>query len=302
MKKKILMLATGGTIAGVQTPRGICALRSGEELLEKVPGIQTFCDVSVEEFAHMDSSDMTPDTQFTLAKTVYDRYEEYDGFVITHGTDTMAYTSAFLSHCLSNVEKPVLLTGSMRPFGFEDSDAEINLTHAFLAASSEYWGVAVVEDCRIIDGRRAKKLYSDRYPAFASCGKEPAGRIEDGRVWFRAKEKTGRPLVLRRNVSGRTGYVKLAPGMDVSFLTWAKPYDNIILESYGAGGLPAAVEPVVLSLLRQGKHVYITTQCPFGGVDLRIYEVGRRALAAGAVSLSGMTAEDAYAAVLFGDV
>ncbi|MGE4549241.1 MAG: asparaginase domain-containing protein, partial [Intestinibacillus sp.] len=158
--KHILMLATGGTIACRQTGHGLAPALTGEELLEFVPQLQHICKVTINNPMSVDSTDMTVEHRMCIARIIWDNRDCYDGFVITHGTDTLAHTATLFSHVLRNFPKPVILTGAQRPVGAEDSDAEGNLLSAFRVACEDYRGVAAVVHGQVIRGTRIVKVDS----------------------------------------------------------------------------------------------------------------------------------------------
>ena len=128
--KKVLMLGTGGTIASEVTPSGLAPALTSAELLRCVPEISSLCSVTCEELFSIDSTNVTPAHWLTIARAIRAHYEEYDGFVIAHGTDTMAYTAAALSYLIQYSPKPIILTGAQKPIVFENTDSKTNLRSA----------------------------------------------------------------------------------------------------------------------------------------------------------------------------
>jgi len=137
MKKKILLIATGGTIASHKGSEGLIPEISAQELLKCVPEILEFCDVEAVQPYNIDSTNVTPKHWIMLAKTIQENYDEFDGFVVCHGTDTMSYTASMLSYLVQRSPKPIVLTGSQQPIDKEDTDGRINLRDSFLYATSE---------------------------------------------------------------------------------------------------------------------------------------------------------------------
>ena len=125
--KKLLLLATGGTIASVQTEHGLAPDTTAEEILTYIPEAKKLCDLNVRQILNIDSTNIQPEHWIKIATEIQKEYEHYDGFVITHGTDTMAYTSAALSYLIQNSEKPIIITGSQRPISAPITDATKNL-------------------------------------------------------------------------------------------------------------------------------------------------------------------------------
>ena len=156
--KKILMIATGGTIASRLGDNGLSPQMSGEEMLTYVPQIQTLCEVSCIQLMNIDSTNISPNEWELLAKTIENNYQSYDGFVICHGTDTMAYTSAVLSYLIPKSPKPIVITGSQKPIDLVITDAKTNLLDSFLyCVSKKACGTNIVFNGKVINGARAKK-------------------------------------------------------------------------------------------------------------------------------------------------
>ena len=134
-KKKILLLATGGTIASKKSENGLKPQITPEELLEYIPQVKEFCEVSAIQLLNLDSSNMEPEHWKKIVHAIREYYDAYDGFVIAHGTDTMAYTAAALSYMIQNSTKPIVITGAQKPIDLEITDAKSNLIDSFLYAA-----------------------------------------------------------------------------------------------------------------------------------------------------------------------
>ena len=155
------MIATGGTIASVQKEHGLVPGISSSELLEYLPSIQNIANVDTLQLLSLDSSNMRPTHWQQIAATIEKNYNDYDGFVICHGTDTMAFTAAALSYLVQNSKKPIVITGAQKPISSEISDAKQNLLDAFsYAATDGACNVAVVFGGKVIAGTRAKKTHT----------------------------------------------------------------------------------------------------------------------------------------------
>lgn len=300
--KNLLLLATGGTIACRETENGLSPALDGAALLDFVPQLRTFCTVDVRDLMQLDSTDLTADDRLAMAQAIRQHAGRYDGFVIAHGTDTLAYTAALLHHLLADLTKPVVLTGSMLPMGAPDSDAPRNLLDACRVAADGRAGVVAVLCGKILAGDRVVKYHSTQIDAFVSAGVPPLGVIgTDGKVRWdvpAAPPAQTAPDSLDPHVL----LVKLIPDLDPTFFAALHGYPKVILETFGAGGIPARLESAVRALIESGTRVYITTQCVAGGVQLHHYAVGRRAEALGAISLGDRTTEDALAAVQCGEI
>ena len=149
--KNILMIGTGGTIASEMTPDGLTPELTPAQLLRYVPAIRDLCRVDCINLFSLDSTNITPAHWIRTANAIREHYEDYDGFVISHGTDTMAYTAAALSYLVQGADKPVMLTGAQKPINYDSTDSKLNLTDAFVcAASGQLAGVNIVFSGRVI--------------------------------------------------------------------------------------------------------------------------------------------------------
>ena len=176
--KHILMLATGGTIASRDTGEGLAPAITSREILGYVPAIGELCRVETIQLMNLDSSNLGPRHWLQMARAIEERYDQYDGFVVTHGTDTMAYTAAALSYLIQFSPKPIVLTGSQKSICLENTDARMNLYNAFLYAAAEgSRGVSLVFDGKVILGTRAVKTHSSQLHAFESINAPQVGTV-----------------------------------------------------------------------------------------------------------------------------
>ena len=158
--KKVLLIGTGGTIASEVGSSGLVPELTTEDLLAHIPAISGICEVECIQLLSLDSTNMQPRHWLMMAACIKEHYEEYDGFVLTHGTDTMAYTAAALSYLVQESPKPIILTGAQKPIGFDSTDSKINLLDAFRCATEDLPGVSIVFNNKVIPGTRAKKTRS----------------------------------------------------------------------------------------------------------------------------------------------
>lgn len=285
MKKNILLIATGGTIASKKTEEGLAPRITSEELLGYVPEIREFCNVDAMQLINIDSTNIQPEYWGLMAETIERNYGKYDGFVISHGTDTMAYTSAALSYLIQNPDKPVIITGAQKPINADITDAKKNLLDSFrFAAEKGVGGVYLVFDGKAIVGTRARKVKSKSYSAFESINFPVAAIIDDSRITrYIRNEKSAEPVKFYKNIYPSIFLLKLAPGMEPDVLDYiGEKYEGVVIESYGVGGLPFQDKRNFLeklgTLTEKGKIIVIATQVMFEGSDMGIYEVGVRAL------------------------
>jgi len=281
--KRILLIATGGTIASGYTEEGLAPRIAAEDLLRYVEGYQAFCQVDVVQPFSLDSTNVYQKHWLELAELIEAHYDEYDGFVICHGTDTMAFTAAALSYLIQNSLKPVVITGSQKPIDLAVTDARTNLLDSLLFASeSRAHGVSIVFGGNVIAGTRAKKERSKSYNAFSSINYPSVAVIRDSRVVFYIddKDRVEEPVRFYHELNRRVLLLKLVPGMDGSVLHWLFPYyDSVIIEAFGVGGFPEYGETPFFAEIRRwtgaGKIVMMATQVTHEGSDMEVYQVGR---------------------------
>ena len=244
--KKILFIATGGTIASKKTENGLTPQITPEELLSYIPEVEGLCEITAVNPFNLDSSNVVPENWSTLVKVVKEHYEDYDGFVIAHGTDTMAYTAAALSYMIQNSEKPIVITGAQRPINLDITDAKTNLSDSFYYACDDAsQGVQIVFDGKVIAGTRAKKVRTKSYNAFSSIDFPYLAVIQDRRI-------------LR--------YLPMLP--------YEKPVR--FYENFGVGGIPASIKEPFYELCQKypEKLIIMCTQVSHEGSDMTVYEVG----------------------------
>lgn len=281
--KKILLIGTGGTIASVRTEDGLKPILTAEDILSFVPDVKDFCEIDFLQVCNIDSSNMTPAIWSEIAGTIRKQYDRYDGFVITHGTDTMAYTAAALSYMVQNSRKPIVLTGSQRPIEREESDARRNLRDSIIYASDEdSQNVVLVFDGNVIAGTRAKKMMSRNFNAFHSINFPVLARIQDGRIIrYIPEEPMRNRVIFTEELSSSICIMKLIPGSRPEMLSYLfENYDCIVIESFGVGGLPEQLAGQFYKEMKkwaeQGKFTVMATQVVNEGSGMEIYQVGKR--------------------------
>ncbi|MBQ7435553.1 MAG: asparaginase [Oscillospiraceae bacterium] len=304
--KNILMLGTGGTIASEMTPDGLTPELSPAQLLRYVPAIRDLCHVDCVNLFSIDSTNITPAHWLKTAAAIREHYEDYDGFVISHGTDTMAYTAAALSYLVQGADKPVMLTGAQKPINYDSTDSKLNLTDAFVcAASGQLAGVNIVFSGRVILGTHARKTCSKSFAAFSSINYPDVGILLDHQlVCYIPPEAFYAPRFFD-TLDEKVGLVKMVPGLDPKLLDYLlQRNDALILECFGVGGLPAYEDEELLRLVDKytaaGKFIVVTTQVQNEGSDLSVYSVGH-GLKQNPLVLEGydMTSESLYAKMMW---
>ena len=296
--KHILLIATGGTIASIDSGSGLTPQLGSEDLMTLVPELKQICSCDAVQLMNLDSTNISSEHWLEMARCVRERYDDYDGFVLTHGTDTMAYTAAALSYLIQNNRKPVVITGAQKSISLRDTDARENLVDAFCyAADDGACGVHVVFDHQVIIGTRARKMRTKSYHAFDSVDYPPTAIFRNHRlVYYIREEIAGEPVFFDAMDPG-VFVLKLVPGTSARIFDALRTYCSaLVIESFGVGGLPqygdsdfySAVSEWVLS----GKMLVMTTQVPFEGSDMEVYQVGQRAKKElGLIEAYGMTTE-----------
>ena len=323
--KRILILMTGGTIACVPTEDGL--MPASETVFtgfdyditrKTLYPMREFDNKEIaldwKEVFCLDSTNISPMEWAKLALEIQTALADtcYDGVVVTHGTDTMAYTMAGVFYMLSDVTKPIVFTGSQLPFDAPNTDATKNLADAIGVACSNQKGIALVFDGKIIDALCAKKVYSKKMAAFESINTEDVGEIDayGNVIWkhslsaFSKKGMLGNaPLNICRDdaVKMVPPCIKLIPGMRGDFIDNLvdSGYHVIILEAFGCGGVPHDLLPAIIRATKKRVIVCIISQCLYDGTDLSVYQVGIEAKKAGVISAGLMTVEALSAKIIW---
>ena len=280
--KKILMITTGGTIASKKSQQGLTPGITAEELLTYIPQVQEICHVDTLALFNLDSTNMTPKHWLTLARTIEEKYTTYDGFVICHGTDTLAYTAAALSYLIQNSVKPIVLTGSQKPIDMDSTDAKVNLLDSFIYACDDLsQEVVIVFDGKVIVGSRAKKVRAKSYNAFTSINFPYIAVILDQQIIrYIPSQPLVQPTRFYHQLQEDLITLKLTPGLDAKVLIFAfENYRCIILESFGVGGIPENLVATFYQLMNQyqkDRLVIVSSQVANEGSDMTVYEVGKK--------------------------
>ena len=283
--KRILMLATGGTIASKESGEGLSPAITSEEILGYVPAVGDLCQVEAIQLMNLDSTNVGPAHWLEMAAAIRENYEDYSGFVITHGTDTMAYTAAALSYLIQDSPKPIVITGSQKSIALNDTDARRNLYDSFLyAADRDSHDVSLVFDGRVILGTRARKERSKSFNAFSCVDYPERAVIRDGRLIRYLAPRPysyGAEPTFYDKLEDKVLLLTLIPGMGAEALRLLKDsYQAVILQSFGVGGLPGGgngpLAHAVAEWLAAGKTIVMMTQVPYEGSDMSVYQVGQQ--------------------------
>lgn len=281
--KKILMIGTGGTIASKKTEDGLAPGVTPEELLSYIPAVKDVCEVQTIQVCNLDSTNVAPEHWKLMVKAVEENYNDYDGFVIAHGTDTLGYTAAALSYMIQNSAKPIVITGAQKPIEMDVTDAKTNLLDSFIyAADDESQNVNVVFDGKVIVGTRAKKERAKSFNAFSSINYPYTAVIQDGMlVRYIPETPVEGDVEFYYDMKDSVCVLKLIPGINPSILpVLFEQFDCIVMESFGVGGVPQSLVDAFYEAMEKwagkGKHVVMTTQVANEGSNMSVYEVGKK--------------------------
>lgn len=309
-KSSILLIYTGGTIGMKEDPADQ-ALKPFDfsQILEEVPELQKFA-FKIDSFTFdplIDSSDVEPGLWQALAKLIRRKYDDYDGFVILHGTDTMAYSASVLSFMLRGLGKPVIFTGSQLPIGSPRTDGKENLVSSIeIASAKDADGratvpeVAIFFNSRLFRGNRATKADSSSFGAFTSPNCPPLAEAGINIRYNKAaiRQYDGGPLEVQTELDTRVTILKIHPGITretTGYFLRDPGSRAVIMETYGSGN--AISKPwftdIVSEACGKGKIILNVTQCQAGEVDMNIYATGKTLKAAGVISGRDITTEAA---------
>ncbi len=306
----VLIIYTGGTIGMVHNPEtGVLLPFDFNHISDQMPELKKFGFAldAVSFDPPMDSSDIGPDVWVNIASIIYERYDEYDGFVILHGTDTMAYSASALSFILGNLAKPVIFTGSQLPIGTLRTDGKENIiTSIEIAAAREKSKPLVPEVCiyfenRLYRGNRTTKINTENFNAFQSANYPPLAEVGISIKYNREAilyPLENKPLELNTAFDNHIAILKLFPGMNREFIDsilGISGLKGVILETFGSGNAPAT-EWFLKRIRRAVENNIIVldiTQCNTGSVSLGRYETSRKLYEAGVVSGYDITTEAA---------
>ena len=304
MKKRILLLTTGGTIASVPGGEGL-EPKPSSVMDRELKQLSAHYDIAVRDIMCLDSSNIHPRQWQELAEEIFRVRQAYDGIVVSHGTDTMAYTASALTFMLPNIDRPVVFTGSQLPLWDILSDGPDNLRTAFAMAASGHSGVFLAFDRRVMRGCRAVKVRASDFAAFESVNARYSAVVSSlGLVTDPAAlpHSSGEPKLLT-DISTDVFLLKLTPGLNPSIFDAlvAMGIRGIVVEAFGLGGinvLDSGLEGISRAVAA-GVSIVVTTQCLYDSSDLRVYQVGNRLLELGAIQARDMTTEAAMTKLMW---
>ena len=315
-RPKILIIYTGGTIGMIENPE-THALQPFDfsHLIDNVPKVKKLqYDIENIQFnPPIDSSNMDPSHWRDIALAIEEHYDRYDGFVVLHGTDTMAFTASALSFMLENLSKPVIITGSQLPIGEVRTDGEENLITALqVAAATDERGRPRVQEVAILfenylwRGNRSTKMSADNFNAFKSFNYPELAEIGLDIEYNTnsLRKMPPRPLKVCTDMDTNVMFLELNPGMTeqtLDYLLHTPGIKGIVLKTYGAGNTPS--HPWFIERIREavdrGVVIVNVTQCVNGGVNCSLYETGSTISGAGVISGFDMTSEAAITKLMF---
>jgi L-asparaginase len=304
-KKKILLLTTGGTIASLPGGDGLEPQRSGV-MERELNQLRTYYDITVRDVMCLDSSNIRPAEWQFIATEIFNQRQGYDGIVVSHGTDTMAYTASAVTFMLPDIDTPVVFTGSQLPLQDVLSDGPDNLRTAFAMAASGKPGIFLAFDRKVMLGCRAVKIRASGFSAFESINARYAGLVSNqGLVLDQdVLPKCQRPARLCTDISKDVFLLKLTPGMNPAIFDMlaAMGYKGIVVEAFGLGGVNVLGRGLrgIQRAVEDGISVVVTTQCLYDSSDLRVYQVGNKLLDLGVIQARDMTSEAAMAKLMWG--
>lgn len=276
---KILIISTGGTICCKKTKNGLSPKNSGKTIARLIPeSLKDKCEIK--ELFSCDSCDMDNDVVLEIAKTIEENYNDFDGFVVTHGTDTLCYTAATLSYLIQNSPKPIVITGSMLPPDAENSDAKSNLINSIcLALNEDAHNVSVCFDGKIFCATHVKKADTVAKNAIKNANFPPLAGIKDNYVgWYIFCDYDGSEEVkFYHKLEPSVISIKILPNMKFEDIEdFISKYKGIIIEGFGMGGLSGNKGFAEgLEKLRQQGHIVILATQVFSGIcDYSAYASG----------------------------
>ena len=304
--QKICFLLAGGTILMEKDEKsGVLLPSVNTQLTDAIPELKQIADIDVISLFSEDSSDLTPVHWEGIAKAVQERYDQYAGFVIVHGTDTMAYTASALSFALQQVDKPIVLTGSQIPITEIRTDAKHNILTATQVACEDIAEVCIAFGDSVIRGVRSSKTSEFNLDAFSSLNIAPLGNVGLQLRWDSSRIKRAkRKLAYAPNFSTDVVNIKPFPGLKPYYLDGyvTKECRGVFIEGFGAGNLPSkhfSLLPLINQWVEQGKLVVIGTQCLFGTADYEMYRGGNESKKLGALTSLDMTSETALVKLMW---
>lgn len=305
-KKSILILTTGGTIASLNSNEGLAPGLTSSDLSGYLAGISANYEVTIKDILNLDSSNIQPEEWMLIAKHIYDSHNSYDGIVVTHGTDTMAYTTSVISFMIKNLPIPVVFTGSQLPLTHPLTDAMDNLRYALAMAATGIPGIYLAFHRKVILGCRAVKVRTTGFDAFESVNHPLVATIDANGININTNAIhpiTGK-VVFKDKLSNNVFLIKLTPGLnpEIFDMLVEMNYKGIVIEAFGSGGLHFVNRNLMEKLKKLvdiGIPIVVSSQCLYERSDLSIYQAGQLALKQGVIPAYDMTTEAAVTKLIW---
>jgi len=287
--KRICLIGLGGTIVCSKTDEGLQPKHSVLYLLENLPEINDKANIDTIQL--LQRTIVFPDDWINIAKEIVKIWNKYDGFIITMGTDALAYTSSMLSFMIRGANKPIVITGAMIPIDGKGSDVKKNLLDSVLVASEKLSGIYVVFDSKVMFGSRASKIRSNNISAFESINCDYVANIKENEIVYNHKiSKPKEELSLDTQINTNIVTIKLNPQTSESIFNSLNDFQGYIIEGYGDGNISDNLLDGIINLIDNKKTVVLASQCTYGPVEHK-YKGGHLAIENGAISSKDMTKE-----------
>ncbi len=301
--KKILVIGTGGTISCIEKENGFEPFYNTNELLEFIDIEKS--DLESCDLLSIDSSNVQPETWKCMAEHIHNNRNTYSGFVICHGTDTMAYSACALTYMLRGISVPIVFTGSQLPIDQEGTDAKENLRDSIIAARQLAGGVYVCFNGVVMWGEKCSKLHSIDFEAFKSVNAPIVGVMEEGSLILK-QEIQPSPISYEPQfeMESNIAVIRMFPGLQGSIFRYICENDmkGVVIECFGVGGFPNNNKEILdgfRMLAEREIPVVVVTQCIYGGVKLDVYEVSSQIVNKNIISGGEMTVEAAMVKLMW---
>lgn len=302
--QKILLLSTGGTISSISSENGLVPSDPQKLLSHLFEGKEIKFDSK--SLMVLDSSNIQPEEWKIIAKTIFSEMEHYQGIIITHGTDTMAYTASMISFMVQNPSIPIVFTGSQLPIQHPLTDAIDNLRAAYAMAESNVPGIFLAFNRKIMFGCRAVKVRTSSFDAFESINLKKVGKISSSGLIIREEllhQEVKKPK-LNLDIDTNVFLLKITPTTDPNIISLLidAGIRGIVIEAYGAGGISFKRRDYVSQIKKavdKNIPVVVTSQCLYERSNFNIYEVGTKVLQSGAIEALDMTTEAAVTKLMY---
>ena len=302
--KNILILTTGGTISSVISENGLIPSDSHELLKKLLEEKDT--NITSKSIMTLDSSNIQPEEWKIIAQEIFNNLNHYDGIIITHGTDTMAYTSSMISFMIQNPDIPIVFTGSQLPLSHPLTDAFDNIKCAFAMAKSDTPGIFLAFNRRILLGCRTVKARTSSFDAFETINFKALGKVSAAGLNIRKEmiKQTNEPPKLCLDIDTNVFLLKLTPNTNPNIINFLieSGIHGIVIEAYGAGGIPYTRRDFATEIHKavdRGIPIVVCSQCLYERSNFNIYEVGTKILSSGAIEALDMTTEASVTKLMY---